>query len=183
MSAAHFDISKLIMYRHAGAKYYAISDNEKTAGIVSDTIVYSTGKGTTKVAVFETIKNKTAAVGTFKVKVTAAAMSYVAKQNSLFYNGIIFGHGDNTEFLDLIETKTVNLKPTIVSRLINNSLTNSHFKSSQYNITYKSTNTAVAAVSSAGKVTAVKEGNAKINYTITFKDKSTFKHSCKIIVE
>ena len=183
MSESNFNISKLLMYKHAGAKYYAISDNEKIAGVVSNKIVYSASKGTTTATVYEKLKNKTTTVGTFKVKSVSAVMAYVVKQNALFYNNIIFGYGDNTEFLDLTDVNTVSLKPTIVSRLINNSLTNSHFKSSEYKITFKSTNSNVAKVSSAGKVTAVKEGSAKINFTITFKDKSSFKQSCKIIVE
>lgn len=183
LSDSHFNASKMLMYKHYGAKYYVISHKEKIAGIVNSTIVYSTGKGTTSATIYEKLKGKTKAVGTFKVKSVAASMSYVVKQNAKFYNNNIFGHGDNTEFLDMTGTKTVSLKPTINSRLLNNSLTGSHFKSSDYKITYSSSNKNIAKVSTAGKVTAVKAGTAKINFTITFKDKSTFKYYCKIFVE
>ena len=108
-------------------------------------------------------------------------MAYVAKQNALFYDNGIFGHGDNTEFLDVANTLV--MKSVIVRRLLNNSLTNSHFKTSDYKITFHSTNTKAAKVSSAGKVTAIKKGSARIYYTITFSDKSTYKYYCKIIVE
>ena len=183
MSGAHFNISDMITQRKAGASYFAVSGNEKVVSVVSNSIVYSTGKGSATVKIYQNLKKKTTTVGAFKVKVKSANMAYVAKQNALFYDNAIFGHGDNTEFLDLTETKTVSLKPVIVSCLINNSLTNSRFKTSQYRITFSSANSKVAKVSSAGKVTAVKTGSTKINYTITFKYKSKYKSNCKIIVE
>lgn len=183
MEDSHFNISDMLQYKKAGASYSAASANEDIVGVVSNRIVYSTGKGSTTVKISQKLKGKTTTVGKFTVKVKISAMSYVAKQNALFYDKAIFGHGDNTEFLDLTNTKTVTLKPVIVKRLLNNSLTSSHFKSSDYKITFHSTNTKAAKVSSTGKVTAVKKGSARIYYTITFSDKSTYKHYCKIIVE
>ncbi|MBQ7504514.1 MAG: Ig-like domain-containing protein [Ruminococcus sp.] len=183
MEDSHFNISDMLRYKKAGASYSATSANEDVVSVVSSRIVYSTGKGTTAVKITQKLNGKKTTVGKFKVKVTTAAMAYVAKQNALFYDNAIFGHGDNTEFLDLTKTKTVSLKPVIVKRLINNSLTSSGFKSSEYKITFTSTNSKAAKVSSTGKVTAIKAGSARIYYTIKFKDKSKYKHFCKIIVE
>lgn len=183
MEASHANVADMLMYKHAGAKYYVNIADESIADVVSDTIIYSAGKGSTTATVYETLKNKTKTVGKITVKSNSAAMAYVAKQNALFYDNILFGYGDNTEFLSLTGTKAINIRPTIIKRLLNNSFTNSHFKSSEYKITYKSTNSKVAKVISTGKVTAVKKGSARIYFTITFSDKSTYKYYCRIIVE
>ncbi|MBR2108870.1 MAG: Ig-like domain-containing protein [Ruminococcus sp.] len=181
MEDSHFNISDMLKYKKAGASYSATSENENIVSVVSSRIVYSTGKGTTTVKISQKLNGKTTTVGKFTVKVKLSAMAYVAKQNALFYDNGIFGHGDNTEFLDVANTLV--MKSVIVRRLLNNSLTNSHFKTSDYKITFHSTNTKAAKVSSAGKVTAIKKGSARIYYTITFSDKSTYKYYCKIIVE
>lgn len=183
MEDSHFNISDMLKYKKAGASYSATSANDDVVSVVSSRIVYSTGKGKTTVKISQKLNGKTTTVGKFTVKVKLSTMAYVAKQNALFYDNAIFGYGDNTEFLNLTDTKTMAMKSVIVKRLLNNSLTNSHFKTSDYKITYHSTNTKAAKVSSTGKVTAVKKGSARIYYTITFSDKSTYKNYCKIIVE
>lgn len=183
MDGAHFNVSDILTLKKSGASYSAVSANEKIVSVVSDRIVYSSGKGTATVKIYQKLKGKKTTVGKIKVKVKAANMAYVAKQNALFYDNAIFGYGDNTEFLNLTDTKTVALKSVIVKRLLNNSLTNSHFKTSDYKITFSSTKTSVATVSSTGKVTAVKAGSARIYYTIKFSDNSKYKYYCRIIVE
>lgn len=183
MSQSHFDFSDALLCKRAGANYYLISDNEDIADVVDETIVYSTGKGTTSATVYEEIGSKSKAVGTVTIKSKPVTMSYVAKQNAAFYDNMIFGHGDNTEYLNLTDTKSVSLKPVIVKRLLKNSLTGSHFSSSNYTITYVSSNKKAATVSSSGKVSAVKAGKAKITFTIKFSDTATYKNSCRIVVE
>ncbi|MCR5652812.1 MAG: Ig-like domain-containing protein [Ruminococcus sp.] len=183
MEDSHINLKDALMYKHAGAKYSVEPVDEDVVSVVNGTLVYATGTGSTSATVYETIKKKSKAIGKIEIIAESAKMSYVAEQNALLYDGVIFGYGENVEFLDLTGTKTKPLKPTIVEKLINNSLTNSAFKSSEYKITFKSSNSKIAAVSSAGKVTAVKAGTANITYTIVFKDKSVYKNICKITVE
>ena len=183
MSDSHFNVKDALKYKHKGAKYSVESSDENVISVVNGTIVFTADKGSATAAVYETINKKTTTVGTITITSSAAKMSYVAEQNALFYDNIIFGHGDDVEFLDLTGTKTVALKKTIIQKLINNNLTNSAFKSSEYKISFKSSNSKIAKVSSNGVVTAIKTGMATVNFSITFKDKSVYSHSCKIIVE
>ena len=183
MTESNFNISDILKYKHADAEYYTMTDNDGAAAVVSDNIIYATGKGSATATVYQTKNKKTTVVGKIKIKTVKAPLSYVVEQNAAFYSDVIFGHGDNTEFLELEGIKTVSLKPVIHERLLINNLTGSRVTASKYTITYKSLNTKVAKVSSSGKVTAVKKGKTQISFVINFTDKSTYKHYCKIIVE
>ena len=183
MEDSHFSINDMLKYKKAGASYTGVSADDEVVSDVNSRVFYSTGTGTTTVKVYQKLDGKKTSLGKITIAVEQSEMAYVAKQNALFYDNAVFGYGDNTEFLNTTDTKTVKLKPVIVKRLINNSLTGSRFASSFYKISFSSANKKVAKVSSSGKVTAVKKGRTRINYTIKFKDKSKYKHYCKIIVE
>lgn len=183
MSKSHKNVKEILAFKHAGAVYSATVKNENVASIVSSRVVYATGKGTTTVKIYETRGKKKKAIGSIKVKTVKGSMAYVAAQNALFYDKMVFGNGDNTVFLDLKSEKTAALKPVIEERLLNNMLTGSEFKKSDYKLSFKSSNQKVAKVSSKGKVTAVKAGSAKISCSLEFTDKSVYNTTCVIIVE
>ena len=86
------------------------------------------------------------------------------------------------EYLNLTDNATLEMEDTIKTCLINNSLTGSHFKKSQYTITYKSDNPKIATVSKNGVVTAKAEGETDIIYSIKFSDKSVYKNICTVSV-
>lgn len=183
MTESHINVKDILGFKHAGAVYSATVKDESVASVVSDRVVYATGKGSTSVKIYEERNGKTKKVGTVQLNCKKASMRYVAIQNSILYDGQIFGNGDNTVFLDLKSDKTTTLSAVIKERLLNNILTASEFNSSEYKISYKSSNTKIAKVSSKGKVTARKKGTAKITCTLSFSDKTKYKAVCTIIVE
>ena len=183
MTESHVNVGDMIYDRHAKAKYAIVPSDESVISTVSDKLAYATGTGSVTAEITETVGGGTRTVGTVNIKVVNAKTAYVARQNAMFYNDGIFGNGDFTEFLSLKDCKKFSMQPIINDRLLNNPYTGSSFKSSDYSITYTSSNTKVVKVSSKGVVTALKEGSASVAYTITFKDKSSFKSSCQFLVE
>lgn len=184
MADCHKTLNSMLKDRKYGAVYSVTVENEKVASTLADnknTTIYSVGKGSTTAKVYQKIgKKEETQIASFKINVTGVKMNYVAQQNMLWFNDGIFGNGEMIEYLSPKESFT--MKNTIVKSLINNTYTGSHFKKSCYKITYKSTDKSVASVTTAGKVTAKKLGNAVINYTITFSDKSVFKGGCPVEV-
>lgn len=186
MSKSHVMLGDILknMKAETKAKYSVVSDNENVVSSLSTGEIYATGKGTTTCTVYEKFgKAKKKPIGNFTVTVTKADMAYVAVENSMWYDEGIFGQGEGIEFLNLIDNKTLNMEEIIVSCLINNNTTGSHFKSSLYKITYKSGDKSVATVNSSGIVTAKDYGSAVISYTIRFKDNSEYNGKCEIFVE
>lgn len=184
MSKSHVILKNIITDKKAKAKYSVVSDNENVVSSLDTGEVYATGKGRATCTVYEKIgKSAKKSIDKFSVKVTKAKMSYVAEENSMWYNDGIFGGGEFVEYLNLTDCKTLKTEETIVRCLINNRQTGSHFKQSQYKITYKSTNPGVASVSSNGVVTAKKPGSATIIYKISFSDGSAYTDKCPVEVE
>lgn len=184
MTDSHIKLNTMLKDRKHGAVYSVAIDNEKIASSLSDdksTTIYSAGKGETTAKIYQKIgKKEETEIASFNIKVKKSKMNYVAKQNMLFFNDGIFGNGEMVEYLSPKES--FSMKSTIVKSLINNTYTGSSFKKSQYKITYKSTDKSVVTVTSDGKVTAKKVGNAVVNYTITFSDDSKFNGGCPIEV-
>lgn len=184
MKDCNISLDKILRNKKYNASYSVVVNNEKIASTIQsddDYTIYSVGKGSTSADIYQKIGKKEAEkIATLKIKVTKAKMSYVAKQNMLWFDNGIFGNGEMVEYLS--PNETFNMQNTIVSSLINNTYTGSHFKKTRYKITYKSSDPSVAEVNSGGKVTAKSIGAAVINYTITFSDKSTFKGGCPVEV-
>lgn len=186
MSKSYVMISDILkdMKSESKAKYSIESDNENVVSSLSSGEIYATGKGKTTCTVYEKLgKAKKKSIGKFTVTVTKANMAYVAEENAMWYDEGIFGQGEGIEFLNLTDNTSLNMESTIERCLINNSNTGSHFKSSQYEITYKSFDTAVATVNSSGVVTAKSCGTAIITYIISFEDGSKYMGKCEVFVE
>ncbi len=184
MGYSHVDISDILEDKKAKTKYAVYVEDESVASVISANLLYSTGLGKTTAEVFQKIGNHPrTSLGKINITVKKISMAYVVRQNVAFYNDGIFGNGDMVEFLDLKKNKTLKLAPTIKSKLLNNDYTGSAFKSSDYKITYKSSNSKVVKVDSAGKATAVKAGFARVRYTITFSDKTKYSGVCPIDVQ
>ena len=183
MTESHVKVADMIEDRHAKAKYAIVPSDESVISTVSEKLAYAVGTGSATAEITEILGGKTKTIGTVKIKVVNAKTAYVVKQNASFYNDGIFGNGDFTEFLNLTDCKKFSMHPIIDDRLLNNPYTGSSFKSSDYSVYYTSSNAKVIKVSSKGVVTALKTGSAAVSYTITFKDKSTFKSSCQFLVE
>ncbi|MGN0489663.1 MAG: hypothetical protein ACI4HO_10410 [Ruminococcus sp.] len=186
MSKSHVVLSDILkdMKAESKAKYSVESGNEKVVSSLSSGEVYATGKGKTTCTVYEKIgKAKKKAIDKFTVTVTKANMAYVAEENSMWYDEGIFGQGEGIEFLNLTDNTSLNMEATIERCLINNSNTGSNFNSSQYEITYKSLDTAIATVNSSGVVTARSLGSAYLRYIIIFEDGSKYMGRVEVCVE
>ncbi len=184
MQDCHISLDSMLKDKKYNAVYTVTIANEKVASTYIDkkkTYLYSTGKGKTTADLYQKIgKKEEVKIGSFKIEVSKTKMNYVAKQNMRYYPDGIFGNGEFVEYLSPKEE--FDMKKTIVSSLINNKLTGSHFKKSAYSISFKSSDTSVVKVTSIGKVTAKKIGHAVINYSIGFSDNSVFKGGCPIEV-
>ncbi len=186
MSKSHVMLADILknMKAETKAKYSVVSDNENVVSSLSTGEIYATGKGTTTCTVYEKLgKAKKKPIDKFTVTSTKANMAYVASENSMYYDEGIFGQGEGIEYLNLTDNKTLNMKAIIISCLINNKITGSHFKSSLYKIIYKSSDKSVATVTGSGVVTAKNYGSAIISYTISFKDGSEYNGKCEVFVE
>lgn len=184
MKDCHISLDSMLKNKKYNATYTVTIDSENIASTYIDknnTFIYSTGKGSTTAELYQKIgKKPEEKIGEFKINVEKSKMNYVAKQNMLYFPDGIFGNGEFVEYLS--PNETFNMKTTIVNSLINNKETGSHFKASCYSISFKSTDTSVVKVTSAGKVTAKKLGYAIINYSIGFSDNSVFKGGCPVEV-
>lgn len=184
MQDCHISLNSILKDKKYNAVYTVTVANEKVAQTYTDkkkTYIYSTGKGNTTADLYQKIgKKEEVKIGSFKIETSKTKMNYVVKQNMRYYPDGIFGNGEFVEYLSPKEE--FNMKKTIVDSLINNKLTSSHFKSSAYAISFKSSDTSVVKVTSAGKVTAKKIGHAVVNYSIGFSDNSVFKGGCPIEV-
>ena len=184
MANCNIKLDSILQDKKYKATYTATISNENVASTYTDknkTYIYSTGKGTTTATLYQKIGDKAETkVGTFKITVSKTKMNYVLQQNRLYYPDGIFGNGESVEYLKPGEV--FNMKAVITEKLINNKMTGSHFKSSDYSISFVSNDTSVATVTSAGKVTARSTGFAIVNYSIGFSDNSVFKGGCPIEV-
>lgn len=184
MANCNIKLDSILQDKKYKATYSATISNENVASTYTDknkTYIYSTGKGTTTATLYQKIGDKAETkVGTFKITVSKTKMNYVLQQNRLYYPDGIFGNGESVEYLKPGEV--FNMKAVITEKLINNKMTGSHFKSSDYSISFVSNDTSVATVTSAGKVTARSTGFAIVNYSIGFSDNSVFKGGCPIEV-
>lgn len=184
MKDCHISLNTMLSNKKYNTTYTVTIGNEKVASTYIDkkkTHIYSVGKGSTTADIYQKIgKKEEEKIGSFKITVVKTKMNYVAKQNMAYYPDGIFGSGEMVEYLSPKET--LDMKATIVKSLINNPLTGSHFKKKYYSISFKSSDTSVAAVTSIGKVTAKKVGYAIVNYSIGFSDNSVFKGGCPIEV-
>ncbi len=184
MADCHIKLNSILKDRKYNTTYTVTIDNEKVASTYIDndkTYIYSTGKGSTTAQLYQKIGDEPETkVTSFKINVTKTKMNYVVKQNMLYYPDGIFGNGEMVEYLS--PGDTLNMKDTIVNSLINNKMTGSHFKTSCYSISFVSSDTSVASVTSIGKVTAKKLGYTIVNYSIGFSDNSVFKGGCPVEV-
>ncbi len=185
MSKSNVSINKLLAdKKHKSvAKYTAESADTSIVDTTKDGLIYATGTGKTKVTIYEHMNSKKTKVGTIKVKVVDAKMNYVARENANYYDEGIFGQGENCEYLYVGETFDVEAR--ILKTLINNEITGSKFKKSQYTITYSIDKEGAEniTVTKDGVATALKFGSGKIDYVITFIDGSKYKNTCNIWVE
>ena len=184
MAGCNIQLESILQDKKYNTTYTATVNNEKIASTYTDknkTYIYSTGKGTTTATLYQKIGGgDETKVGTFKITVSKTKMNYVLQQNRLYYPDGIFGNGESVEYLKPGEV--FDMKAVILEKLINNKMTGSHFKPSDYSISFVSNDTSVASVTSAGKVTAKTVGFAIVNYSIGFTDNSVFKGGCPIEV-
>ncbi|MGN1138152.1 MAG: Ig-like domain-containing protein [Ruminococcus sp.] len=183
MSESHILIEDILNNSKSNAKYKVVSDNEKAVSFLGSGHLYAEGIGTANCSVYEKIGKTTTLVDKITVKVKKAPMSYVARENYYWYDDGIFGKGEYVEYLNLTDNTTLEMEDTIKTCLINNKTTGSHFKPSQYSISYKSDNPKVATVTKKGTVTAKSLGYTNITYSIKFSDKSVYKGNCQVSVE
>ena len=158
--------------------HYSISGENKNTNLI-----YATGTGKTKATVYEKTGSKTKKIATLTIVVKKAKMNYVARENRALYDDDIFGHGDFVEYLNLTDNKNLRMAETITNCLINNEYTGSHFKKSDYTITYKSSAPSVATVSKNGVVTAKKVGTTTVKYVISFSDGTKHTGKCSVSVD
>ena len=182
MSKSHIDIEDILNNKKSKAKYSVVPSDTNVVDFLSTGELYATGIGTASCSVYEKIGKTKTLVDKFNVSVGKAKMSYVARENYYWYDDGVFGKGEYVEYLNLTDNATLEMEDTIKTCLINNSLTGSHFKKSQYTITYKSDNPKIATVSKNGVVTAKAEGETDIIYSIKFSDKSVYKNICTVSV-
>ena len=184
MAGCNIELNSMLQDKKYKAVYSVTVGNENIASTYTDkkkTYIYSTGKGTTTATLYQKVgSGEEKKIGTFKITVSKTKMNYVLKQNRLYYPYGIFGNGESVEYLKPKEV--FNMKAVIMEKLINNKMTGSHFKSSDYSISFVSNDKSVATVTSAGKVTAKKVGYAIINYSIGFTDNSVYKGGCPVEV-
>lgn len=195
MSKSNAILTELLSDMKAKAKYTVEIDNLNVADKINYThyslsgenkntnLIYATGTGETTATVYEKIGSRTKKIATLTIVVKKAKMNYVARENREFYNDDIFGNGDFVEYLNLTDNKKLQMAETIKNSLINNEYTGSHFKKSDYTITYKSSAPSVAKVNKKGVVTAKKVGNATVKYVITFSDGTKHKGTCAVSVD
>lgn len=183
MSKSHILIEDILNNKKSKAKYKVVSDNEKVVSFLNSGHLYAEGIGNANCSVYEKIGKTTTLVDKITVKVKKAPMSYVARENYYWYDDGVFGKGEYVEYLNLTDNATLEMEDTIKTCLINNKTTGSHFKHSQYSISYKSDNPKVATVTDNGIVTAQSLGEANIIYSIKFSDKSVYKGNCQVSVE
>jgi len=183
MKNCHIYAKSLVVFPHPNAKYTAQSENYEIVNHTNDGLIYTVNKGTTRVAIYESLGSTRRSLGIVTINTSPTTMSYVAKENNRFYGGDIFGKGNKYECVYLKgKNRKFRMQSRIKESLINNIYTGSTFAKNDYKITYKSTKPHIATVSKNGIVTGQKLGNAKIRYTITFSDKSVFNGSCHISV-
>lgn len=178
MSESHLQIQDALTLMHK-ADYSVTIDDETAVSSLEDGMVYATDIGEADVTVIESIDGNEKVVGVIKFTCVKAKMSYVVKQNSLFYDTGVFGNGDSTVYLD--KGDKLKAMPVIKERLLNNTYTGSSFKKSEYKAEFSTSDKTIAAVDSDGVVTAKKAGKARIYYTLTFSDKSTYRSSFRVI--
>lgn len=182
MSKSHIDLADILNNKKSKAKYTVVPDNTNVADYLDTGEAYATGLGSTTCSIYEKSGKKKTLVDKIKISVSEAKMSYVALENEYWYDDGVFGKGEMVEYLNLSDNSTLRMKDTIETCLINNKQTGSHFKKSQYAITYKSNNPKIATVSKKGVVTAKSFGDANITYSIKFSDKSVYKNNCPVSV-
>lgn len=183
MSKSHIEIENILNNKKSKAKYSVVPSDTGIVDFLSTGELYATGLGKTSCSVYEKIGKTKTLVDKFNVTVGKAKMNYVARENYYWYDDGIFGKGEYVEYLNLTDNTTLEMEDTIKNCLINNKITGSHFKPSQYSISYKSDNPQIATVTKNGVVTAKALGDANIIYSIKFSDKSVYKGNCQVSVE
>lgn len=158
---------------------YTVKFSKKGVVKYKNGLFTSAKKGKTNAAIYETNKKsgKKVKVGKVKFTVKKAKMATVAA-----YNALIVQHTDfNLNLTD--NNKTSDFVTTIKKLIVNNSWSNASFKSSEYSVTYSSSNKKIATVSSKGVITAKKKGTATIAAKIKFSDKSTYTYKATVNVK
>lgn len=187
MSKSYISVHNLLKdIKHKSIADYRVETSDyKIVDSTADGLIYATGKGKANVTIFEKVNETEKKIGTIAIKVKKAKMNYVAKENMKYYDEGIFGQGEGYEFVYLDQDPNLKIEKRIVECLINNKLTGSKFKKSDYTITYKVNKDSIGKVTvdKKGLVTVLKEGSSTVNYTIKFKDGSKYKNKCRIWTE
>ncbi len=168
-------ITSYLNEKVSGVKYQIVTEKSGIVGLYGNR-VYTKSAGKTTATIYGVYPDgKIVNYGSLPVNVKKVSMAKVAEikyENSEWDLFDYFDEGNVT--LSLSGVKTLNAKYTIDNNFLNTD--GFKFDSSDYKVTYKSTNPKVASVSSNGIVTAKKVGSTKFTFTIKFSDGSTFNY-------